>query len=1494
MRKEFKVLLFALAAMLFSVQTVTVYAQGKAESVEREKTQEVKMPGNLPPDLARTLAAKQEQARKPELYKGQGLPASLLAKPVGQQAKASKAINIGNLGLAYVSYSPNDVVPVGMATFDLSDPGKLTHIQDELLTDEGLWGMDIDENGEGYGASIFGSVYKIYANGTYEVLDGINFSDYSITNVAYDYAAKTWYFSSISSLYTFDPEVKTLSLVGYFDFENYEYMYSMAADAAGTLYGFAVGVNSEGFMFTIDQASAAVTKLGTINDGIFAYKQELAYDRNSDKLYLASMHNTREAYLFEVNTTTGAGTNLGLLQDSVSISGFAIPFAFTAEGAPAGVADFTCSADALGALSAELSFTTPGLTYGGESLSSIDSLLILVEGETYLKLTDVAVSTSYTETLSLEKGGLTRFEVVCYNAEGEGEKVMLSIWIGKDYPTGPENLSLSAVKNGALLNWTKPADGINGGYFDGTIEKYQVTRSDGKVFDIVGDVTSYLDQTVGMGRYKYTLTSYSDMGAGSATTSNLAAIYSDDYILYEPFSGSMKDLGWTSGNYWQSYASSYAGADLPEAMFMWAYDEGTDRLISPVLNTTGVSTAVLSFQHVLTNYFGDFTLMVQTTSDGGETWNTVWSQEIADSADREASTLTLSLANADVGSSDFQLAFVVDGPFYNLSYWAIDNVTLYEERQADVRPVSIAMWDKVLAHKAWTYGAKVNNQGSSSASFEVTMEARSGEELVFSSTKNMTLDAGAGEEVLFDAWTPEELDYDIKVYTRLSGDELVSNDTMFTQVKGIEIARPVYSFNTGGEAYSPLGLTIFDKQDSTRFILTNIGSSLGHIVSDLKSNEDGNLLITSYKGIGIVDTSNYTLTLDTEVRGMYSMCWSGLYEQYYGTNGYALVRMDPETHDTTQIGSWGYTSYLYSIEGDENGQLWGIDYAYNYLARIDPLTGKASAYLGVSDLRMTYNDNLNYDTETSTMYYVAGATQNVYTVDMQTGAFTFVRTLNGTGGSYSNYTIPNKPLEYASLSGHISNSADDTPVADATITLSRSIGDLAVTLEASSDAEGNYTFQNVLRDTFAVAVSAKYFELTLDTLDLSLVGNNYEQDYQVVQAEGSARFIIYDSNSEALEGAVVSIYGLKDTTNVDGETTFLHLPKGDYPYLIKANGHDNYLDTLSIEGTQVVVKLQLVEDNRVERNYLVAEDFTGTWCTYCPGAQMGIEDLRDEGYPIAAMAVHYGDDFQNTAAYNRAVYYEISSFPTINFDGGFDDYYYLGGSPVNSMAETYKPIIDPRVNEKTPLALNITEGSYDPETRKYTGKASMKAVMEVTENKVAFIAALTESHIDATWSYGVLTTVEDVLRDYYPDYDGQSFTVNSGDTRSFDFEFTLDEDWVANNSHVIVFVQDLGTNEIYNADMASVTTSIGTNISTNALDNKLKLYPNPVQNNLHMECEANAKEINIYNFMGARVAHITHPKKQEEISLEHLPNGVYVVELVGADQSAYISKIIKQ
>jgi len=152
------------------------------------------------------------------------------------------------------------------------------------------------------------------------------------------------------------------------------------------------------------------------------------------------------------------------------------------------------------------------------------------------------------------------------------------------------------------------------------------------------------------------------------------------WLLEEYFEGTFPPVDWSimgqGSSNWSGSSSSNAGGTAPEAKFSWSPSfTGESALTSPEINTTGLSSLNLTYNHFLNDYSGSgYSIGVKTTSDGGSTWNIA--NEIFPTGDIGPETLELTVETADVGSATFQIAFFFDGYSFDIDYYYIDNILL--------------------------------------------------------------------------------------------------------------------------------------------------------------------------------------------------------------------------------------------------------------------------------------------------------------------------------------------------------------------------------------------------------------------------------------------------------------------------------------------------------------------------------------------------------------------------------------------------------------------------------------------------------------------------------------------------------------------------------------------------------------------------------------------------------------------------------------------------
>ncbi|MEI7724431.1 MAG: T9SS type A sorting domain-containing protein [Bacteroidota bacterium] len=296
-----------------------------------------------------------------------------------------------------------------------------------------------------------------------------------------------------------------------------------------------------------------------------------------------------------------------------------------------------------------------------------------------------------------------------------------------------------------------------------------------------------------------------------------------------------------------------------------------------------------------------------------------------------------------------------------------------------------------------------------------------------------------------------------------------------------------------------------------------------------------------------------------------------------------------------------------------------------------------------------------------------------------------------------------------------------------------------------------------------------------------------------------------------------------------------------------------------------------------QRSMVVLEDATGTWCTYCPGASMGIEDLMAHGYAVAAVAYHSGDTYQTPESRARINYYPaITGFPTVMFDGTLA---YVGGNHSTSLYSSYVPMVEQRLAKVTPIKVSLGEMQVDNNI--LTAQVTIESLSPVRNSNLVVHAVLTESDIPEAWQDQ--TKLNEVERMMFADSSGTQVDL-SDKSETVAMQFSLNPSWVKENLRLVVFVQDKVTREIFNGDIRKP--AIGISEVTPSL---MRIYPNPASETVNFPVLKDAK-ILLLDMTGSEVFSQENISGSFKLDVRHLKSGLYMVR-ISDDGKEYFAKI---
>lgn len=226
------------------------------------------------------------------------------------------------------------------------------------------------------------------------------------------------------------------------------------------------------------------------------------------------------------------------------------------------------------------------------------------------------------------------------------------------------------------------------------------------------------------------------------------------------------------------------------------------------------------------------------------------------------------------------------------------------------------------------------------------------------------------------------------------------------------------------------------------------------------------------------------------------------------------------------------------------------------------------------------------------------------------------------------------------------------------------------------------------------------------------------------------------------------------------------------------------------------------------RHDVIVEVATGNWCYYCPGSAMGVDELAASGANVGVVEHHNGDVFTTTATDNRNIYHNVGGFPTAFFDG-VDNV--VGGSHTLSMYPSYRLHYEDAISVATPFDITA---SWTQNGNNVDVTVSVTQLGAYSGNALRIQAVLTESHILQNWQG--MSQCDYVNRAMYPDENGIAITTTQGGSAvTQTFTMAIQPGWVQQNMELLLWVEDSGTQEIFNGKMLPLSTA------ANAVDAEL-------------------------------------------------------------------------
>lgn len=184
-------------------------------------------------------------------------------------------------------------------------------------------------------------------------------------------------------------------------------------------------------------------------------------------------------------------------------------------------------------LSAQLSWTTPSVSYLGAKLSSLTGTKVYRNDQLVYTSTETTQGKSVAWTDRPSTDGYYIYKVVPYNAAGDGVYKEFAAYVGEDLPGAPQNVRLTTHGGNAEITWAAPTEGKHGGYFDNASVKYNVVRMPDNKVVVEGTTSLRATDAVSVKKgYSYVVTAVNKKGVGASATSKTMSFGPEDSVPF--------------------------------------------------------------------------------------------------------------------------------------------------------------------------------------------------------------------------------------------------------------------------------------------------------------------------------------------------------------------------------------------------------------------------------------------------------------------------------------------------------------------------------------------------------------------------------------------------------------------------------------------------------------------------------------------------------------------------------------------------------------------------------------------------------------------------------------------------------------------------------------------------------------------------------------------------------------------------------------------------
>ena len=211
---------------------------------------------------------------------------------------------------------------------------------------------------------------------------------------------------------------------------------------------------------------------------------------------------------------------------------------------------------------------------------------------------------------------------------------------------------------------------------------------------------------------------------------------------------------------------------------------------------------------------------------------------------------------------------------------------------------------------------------------------------------------------------------------------------------------------------------------------------------------------------------------------------------------------------------------------------------------------------------------------------------------------------------------------------------------------------------------------------------------------------------------------------------------------------------------------------------------------------VICENFTATWCTYCPDVANGLIMLMDE-FPETcfSMQIHGSDSYSTSWGDIRNAFYSVPGYPTVWLDG-IEKIEGSYGSPEANYSVLRSKYLA-MYNDQTDVTMTMCGSSIDSDTYSVSALVSIEGGGAGKTMKVHCSQVL-HNYPSGSYNYGCFKQSSE-----------QVVTLEPGQTQEVNFVFELDSSSQSNieNVYFLAWAQSMnnsGPSEVYQAERHDV------------------------------------------------------------------------------------------